>query len=167
MNIKGADDAATKANIRTQLEVAFSSGVDGIFDANNMIFMCNSKMASTIDRLYEDAVQYNDELTAININIKTINLEGRKLRIVESGMLNHIEGSSRAVGYFFPLKDTFMFNVPNRVADANGKLLPNGFGIMYQKPVTNMESVNNALATTHSFLFGTANSGAYQRWIYQ
>jgi len=89
VNIKGADDAATKQNIRTQLEAAYGSGVQGIYDMNNLVFMCNSKMASVIDGLYENAVQYNDELTAINVNIKTINLEGRKLRIVESSTLNH------------------------------------------------------------------------------
>lgn len=166
VNIKGADDEATKENIRTQLEVAYGSGVDGIYDNNNLIFLCNSKMASTIDRLYENAVQFNDELTAINMNIKVMNLEGRRLRIVESGVLNHIEGTSRAVGYFLPLKDTFMYNVPNRALDENNKMLPNGFGIMYQKSINNIEVVNNALATTHSFVYGTINSGAYQRWIY-
>jgi len=166
VNIKGADDPDTKDNIRTQLEAAYGSGVDNIFGNNNLIFFCNSKMASQIDKLYEDAVQFNDEITAINMNIKIMNLEGRRLRIVESGTLNHIEGTSRAVGYLMPLQDTFMYNVPNRVMDAGNKMLPNGFGIMYQKGIDNIESVNNALATSHSFVFGTVNSGAYQRWVY-
>lgn len=166
VNIKGADAAGTKANIRTQLEVAYGSGVEGVYDANNMMFFCNSKMASKLSELYEDKVIINDELKAIGMNLKTINLEGRKLTIVESSVINTFTGNAYAVGYFFPLKDTFMFNVYNRVLDSAGKMMPNGFGVMYQKSITNLETVNNALATAHSFIFGTVNSGAYQRWIY-
>lgn len=165
VNIKGVDATATKANIRTQLEIAYGSGVANIYQENNLVFFCTARMSSELDALYEDAVIYNDKLESIGINIKTINLGGRKLRIVESSILNTIFGSA-AVGYLYPLKDTFMYNVPNRRFDKDMKIQKNGWGIMYDKPITNLEATTSALATTHSFVFGTATSGAYQRWTF-
>jgi hypothetical protein len=122
-------------------------------------------MSSELDGLYEDAIIYNDKLESIGINIKTINVGGRKLRIIESSILNTIFGNA-AVGYLYPLKDTFMYNLPSRRFDKDMKIQKNGWGIVYDKPITNLESTTSALAVTHSFVFGTAATGAYQRWTY-
>lgn len=165
VNIKGVDATATKAKIRTQLEIAYGSGVANIYQENNLVFFCTAKMSSELDSLYEDAIIYNDKLESVGINIKTINLGGRKLRIIESSILNTIFGSA-AVGYLYPLKDTFMYNLPSRRFDKDMKIQKNGWGIVYDKPITNLESTTSALAVTHSFVFGTAATGAYQRWTY-
>lgn len=166
VNIKGADDKASRANLRTQLQKAYQCGLSGVYGNNKMLFFCTTKWAAEIDGLYEEKVVYNDTLKSVNIQIKQYNVGGFKMNLVVSGLLDYHLGDV-AVAYVVPIDYTFIHMLPRAAVDADGKATQMmGRGIVYKKPQTTIEKSTIALATNYSFMFQGVGSGGYRRLIY-
>lgn len=163
VNVQGADDAATKKNIRDQLTAAYQSGLSGIWGQNKLLAFCTTKFMDEIDRLYEDKLVYNDKLTSIDVNITSYSVGGKKLNMVESNILNETVGDL-AVAYLVPIDYTFLYNIPYYAAEESGKTLQRaGRGIVYKKPQSTFEKSDIGLGTSYSFMFMGVYSGAYRK----
>ena len=165
VNIKGVDAEATKANLRTQLQKAYQSGLEGIYGANKLLAFCTTKFASEIDALYENKVIYNDSLKSVNIQIKEYMVGGFKLNMVVSNVLDYDMGDI-AMAYLVPIDYVFTYMLPRAAVQEDGKTTQMvGRGIVYKKPQTTIEKSTIALATNFSFIFQGIGSGAYRRLI--
>lgn len=163
INIKGSDYAATKANLRLQLQKAYQCGLAGVYGNNKVLFFCTTKWAADIDALYEDKVQYNDSLKGVNIQIATYNVGGFKMNMVVSGLLDYHLGDV-SMAYVVPVDYTFMHMLPRAAVEADGKATQVfGRGIVYKKPQTTIEKSTIALATNYSFMFQGVGSGAFRK----
>lgn len=165
VNIKGVDKDATKANLRLQLQRAYQSGLKGIYGNNKLLGFCTTKWAADIDDLYESKVLYNDELKAINIQIKQYNVGWFKMNMVISNLLDYDMGDVSMM-YLVPIDNVFTFMLPRAAVNEDGKTSQMvGRGIVYKKPQTTIEISTVALATNFSFVFEGIGSGAYRRLI--
>lgn len=163
VNVKGIDKEATKANLRLQLQRAYQSGLKGIYGANKLLGFCTTKWAAEIDDLYESKVLYNDELKAVNIQIKQYNVGWFKMNMVVSNLLDY-DMWDIAMMYLVPIDNVFTFMLPRAAVNEDGKTSQMvGRGIVYKKPQTTIELSTIALATNFSFVFEGIGSGAYRR----
>ena len=162
VNIKGADDNATKANLRYQLQKAYQSGLKGIYGKNKLLAFCTTKFAADLDALYENKIIYNDKLNAVDVEIKSYNVWGFKLNIVVSNVLDYDLGDVSQC-FLVPIEYTFLFMLPKGVTGKDGKTL-DVFGrwVLYDKPQETYEKKTQALATNFSFYFKGVSSGAYR-----
>lgn len=162
VNIKGANDDATKANLRLQLQKAYQSGLKGLYGRNKLLAFCTTKFAADLDALYENKIVYNDRLNSVNVQIKTYNVGGFELNIVCSNILDYDLGDvSRC--FLVPIEYCFAFMLPKGVTGKDGKTLDVfGRGVLYDKPQETYEKKTQALATNFSFYFKGCNSGAYR-----
>jgi len=163
VDLSGDDDPATKANLRRELITAYASGLSGIFGRNKLLAMCTSKFKSEIDRLYEDKVEYTDKLDAIDVDITTYNVGGRKLNMVESTLLN-TEAGDEAVAYLIPVDYCAVFVLPYGTQDISAKSVEKmGVGQVFLPPQTNPAEKSAWLFSTHTFEFKGITSGAYRK----
>ena len=161
--MSGDDDAATKANLRRELIIAYSSGLTGIFGRNKLLALCTSKFKSEIDRLYEDKVEYTDKLSAIDVDIISYNVGGRKLNMVESTLLN-TESGDDAVAYLVPVDYCGIYVLPYGTQDITAKSVEKlGVGQVFLPPHTNPAERSAWLFSTHTFEFKGITSGAYRK----
>lgn len=162
VNIKGADDNATKANLRYQLQKAYQSGLKGIYGKNKLLAFCTTKFAADLDALYENKIIYNDKLNAVDVQIKSYNVGGFVLNIVVSNVLDYDLGDVSKC-FLVPIEYTFLFMLPKGVTGKDGKTLDVfGRGVLYDKPQETYEKKTQALATNFSFYFKGVSSGAYR-----
>lgn len=167
VNVKGVDNAATKANLRTQIQKAFQCGLQGVRQKNKLLFFCNTPWINMIHDLYEGAMQYNDQLTAVDINIKSYSIAGYDAAHVVSNHLDHHLGTTVPVCYTIPVDYTFLYMVPRTSLKEDGKTVDLvGRGIVYKKPQSTPEVSTVGLFTNYSFMFLGINSGAYRRLTY-
>lgn len=168
VNVKGVDTPTTKANIRTQIQKAFQCGLTGIRQKNKLLFFCNTAWINMIHDLYETAIQYNDELTAINLNIKSYSIAGYDAPHVVSNHLDyHLGASAIPTCYTIPVDYTFLYMLPRTTLKEDGKSVNlAGRGIVYKKPQSTPETATVALFTNYSFMFQGINSGAYRKLTY-
>lgn len=163
VDISGDDDEATKSNLRRELITSYASGLTGIFGRNKILAMCTSKFKSEIDRLYEDKVEYTDKLSAIDINIISYNVGGRKLNMVESTLLNTLAGDE-AVAYLIPVDYACTFVLPYGTQDMSAKAVEKmGVGQIFLPPQTNPAERSAWLFSTHNFEWKGITSGAYRK----
>lgn len=163
VDVSGADDEATKANLRRELISAYASGLTGIFGKNKLLAMCTSKFKSEIDRLYEEKVDYTDKLVAIDIDIQSYNVWGRKLNMVESTLLN-TEAGDEAVAYLIPVDFCAVYVLPYGTQDITAKSVEKmGVGQIFLPPQTNPAERSAWLFSTHTFEFKGISSGAYRK----
>ena len=162
VNIKGADDNATKANLRLQLQRAYQCGLKGVYGKNKLLAFCTTKFAADLDALYENKVVYNDKLNSVDIQITSYNVWGFKLNMVVSNVLDYdLWDVSQC--FIVPIDYTFLFMLPKGVTGKDGKTL-DVFGrwVLYDKPQETYEKKTQALATNFSFYFKGISSGAYR-----
>lgn len=162
VNIKGTDDAETKANLRYQLQKAYQSGLKGIYGKNKLLAFCTTKFAADLDALYENKIVYNDKLNAVDVQIKSYNVWGFVLNMVVSNVLDYdLWDVSQC--FLVPIEYTFLFMLPKWVTGKDGKTL-DVFGrwVLYDKPQNTYEKKTQALATNFSFYFKGISSGAYR-----
>ena len=162
VNIKGADDNATKANLRYQLQKAYQCGLKWIYWKNKLLAFCTTKFAADLDALYENKIIYNDKLNAVDVQIKSYNVWGFVLNIVVSNVLDYDLGDVSKC-FLVPIEYTFLFMLPKWVTGKDGKTL-DVFGrwVLYDKPQETYEKKTQALATNFSFYFKGISSGAYR-----
>lgn len=162
VNIKGADDTATKANLRYQLQKAYQCGLKWIYGKNKLLAFCTTKFAADLDALYENKIIYNDKLNAVDVQIKSYNVWGFVLNIVVSNVLDYDLGDVSKC-FLVPIEYTFLFMLPKGVTGKDGKTL-DVFGrwVLYDKPQETYEKKTQALATNFSFYFKGISSGAYR-----
>lgn len=162
VNIKGADDNATKANLRYQLQKAYQSGLKGLYGKNKLLAFCTTKFAADLDALYENKIIYNDKLNAVDVQIKSYNVGGFVLNIVVSNVLDYDLGDVSQC-FLVPIEYTFLFMLPKGVTGKDGKTLEVfGRWVLYDKPQETYEKKTQALATNFSFYFKGVSSGAYR-----
>lgn len=162
VNAKWATDEETKRNIEEQLIKAYASGLDGIFGNNKLIWFVNTKFKQEVNRLYEDKLVINDRLKSIEINIEKLDLVGRTMYMVESGLLNE-NLPDLAIAFAVPVDHVFTYMVPNTVFDDSAKAVEKlGRGKVFIKPQTAPERKEAALFTSYSFMFQWIGSGAYR-----
>lgn len=167
VNIKGADNAATKANLRNQIQKAYQCGLSGVRQKNKILFFCNTAFANMIHDLYEAAIQYNDELTGINLNIKTYSVAGYNMSLVVSNHLDYHIGSTIPTCYVVPIDYAFLYMLPRGALKEDGKTAQLvGRGVVYKKPQSTFEKSTIALATNYSFMFQGVNSGGFRKLTY-
>lgn len=167
VNIKGADNTATKANLRTQIQKAYQCGLSGIRQKNKMLFFCNTAFANMVHDLYENAIQYNDELTAINLNIRRYSVAGHEMSLVVSNHLDYHIGSTIPTCYIVPIDYAFLYMLPRGALKEDGKTASLvGRGVVYKKPQSTFEKSTVALATNYSFMFQGVNSGGFRKMTY-
>lgn len=163
VDLSGADDAATKANLRRELLSAYATGLSGIMGKNKMLAFCTSKFKAELDMLYEDKVVYNDKLQDVEVEITSYSVGGRKLNLVESTILNTTIGDY-ATAYLVPIDYAFVYNVPFTTVGDDGKSLQNtGKWVVFVPPQTTFETKDVRLCTTFSFMFMAADSGSYKK----
>lgn len=163
VDLSGADDAATKANLRKELLSAYATGLTGVMGKNKMLAFCTSKFKAELDMLYEDKIVYNDKLQDVEIEITSYTVGGRKLNLVESTILNTTIGDY-ATAYLVPIDYAFVYNVPFTTVGDDGKSLQNtGKGVVFVPPQTTFETKDVRLCTTFSFMFMAADSGSYKK----
>ena len=162
VNIKGADDNATKANLRYQLQKAYQCWLKGIYGKNKLLAFCTTKFSADLDALYENKIIYNEKLHAVDVWIKQYNVWGFNLNIVVSNVLDYDLGDVSQC-FLVPIDYTFLFMLPKWVTGKDGKTL-DVFGrwVLYDKPQETYEKKTQALATNFSFYFKGISSGAYR-----
>ncbi len=163
VDLSWSDDDQTKANLRKELLSAYATGLTWIFGKNKMLAFCTSKFKSEMDRMYEDKIVYNDVLHKVEVEITEYTVGGRKLRLVESTILNTTIGDY-ATAYLVPIDYAFVYNVPYTVVGDDGKSLQNtGKWVVFVPPQTTFETKDVRLCTTFSFMFSAADSGSYKK----
>jgi hypothetical protein len=139
------------------------SGLSGVQQKNKLLWFCTTKFVNDIHDLYDSALTFNDEITAINLNIKTYNVSGYNCHMVPSNLLDfHMSGTS--IAYSVPVDYTFLYMLPRKTLKEDGKTVNLlGRGIVYKKPQVTIEKATVACATNYSFMFQGITSGAYRR----
>jgi len=166
INIKGGTDKATIQNIRTQLQLAYQSGVDGLYKAGRMVLFVNSAMNNTLDDLFFDKItQLDNHLSSFGINVRRLDLSGYKIDIVEDAILNELYPLAQA--FLVDLENVYMYNLAKWVIADGGKTTdaPWVSRIFIPTQVTpEMKEVQ--LHTSFTFLFGNVTSWTFQSWNY-
>jgi len=166
-NIKGVDNEDTKRKLRNELTKAYQSGVPNIRGTNKLLAFCTTQFADEIDRLYESKVYYQDKLKAIDVNITTYNVGGKKLNMVVSNLLDVLH-PGKSICYLVPIDYTFIYMLPNGITADGGKAVENyGKGVVYTKPVTTYEKKEIALFAQWSYMFQNLSSGAFRILRYE
>ena len=164
VDLSGVDNEATKANLRRELIKAYACGLTGIWGRNKLLAMCTTKFKAEIDFLYEGKVEYTDRLKAIDIEITSYNVGGRKLNMVESTLLN-VEAGDEAVAYLIPVDYASVYILPYGTQDLTGKGVEkmNGVGQVFLPPQTTPAARSAWLFSTHTFEFKGITSGGYRK----
>ena len=132
-----------------------------------MLAFCTTQFADEIDRLYESKVYYQDKLKAIDVNITTYNVGGKKLNMVVSNLLDVLH-PGKSICYLVPIDYTFIYMLPNGITADGGKAVENyGKGVVYTKPVTTYEKKEIALFAQWSYMFQNLSSGAFRILRYE
>lgn len=167
VNIKGVDPEDTKRKLRNELTKAYQSGVDGIWGNNKLLAFCTTKFADMIDSLYESKIYYQDKLKAIDVNITTYSVGGKKLNLVVSNTLDYAMGDQAAC-FLVPIDYAFLHIFPHGPTAETGKTVESyGRGVVYAKPRTTWEKQQLGLWTMYSFMFLNVSSGAYRFLKYE
>lgn len=166
VNIKGGTDKATIQNIRTQLQLAYQSGVDGLYKAGRMVLFVNSAMNNALDDIFFDKItQLDNHLASFGINVRRLDLSGYKIDIIEDAILNELYPAAQA--FLVDLENIYMYNLAKGVIADGGKSTdaPWVSKIFIPSQVTpEMKEVQ--LHTSFTYLIGNVTAWTFQSWIY-
>lgn len=166
INIKGGTDKATIQNIRTQLQLAYQSGVDGLYKAGRMVLFVNSAMNNALDDIFFDKItQLDNNLSSFGINVRRLDLSGYKIDIIEDAILNELYPTAKA--FLVDLENIYMYNLAKGVISDSGKTTdaPWVSKIFIPAQVTpEMKEVQ--LHSSFTFLFGNIGAWTFQSWNY-
>lgn len=167
INIKWGTDKITIGNIRTQLQKAYQSWVDGLYKAGRMVLFVNSAMNNTIDDIFFDKItQLDNNLSNFGINVRRLDLSGYKIDIVEDAILNELYGTSK-VAFLVDLQSIILYNLEKGVISDSGKSADMMGASKIFIPAQTTAEIKEVHLTTHfSYVFPYITSGVFQKWIY-
>jgi hypothetical protein len=165
-----------KAQIRTRLQMAYQSGVTSSGNGLNLyapwklICMCTTKFKSDLVDLYSTnlSAQKPDiiSLKGIDIDIESYNVEGFKLNLVPSNLMDDIYQNA-SVAFLIPVDLVAMYMLPNGLIDDSGKrTMRYGAARVYAKPEVAGDARQIGLATHFSWVFQASSTPAYQMWAF-
>lgn len=161
----GSASAARNA-IFEQLRKAYQSGISNIYQAGNLVLVCNQNMVEYLSAAFADNITYNDEFKNYNVTVWTIKQNGFRLTFAVSPFLDYLEGQVK-IWYLMPIKEVALFSLPlSAMTWPDGRnIRAFGSAEYYKKPITTFEKETTAIWLNRSFIFNFHETAAYQRWI--
>jgi hypothetical protein len=169
-NIKGTTEKETIMKLQEQIVKAYKSGVAGLQKANRLMLFCNYGMSAQItsDFMEISSLTMNDNtmLEKFGINMKSLNLNGYKINIVEDPTLDELYGDVKT-GFIVDIEGIVLYNLAEGVIGENGKTTDAlGASVIRCKPQDTYEMRTVSLNTHFTWLFKNISSGCYRKIIY-
>lgn len=170
INVNGGNAKATLRLLRAQVAAAYKSGVSGLTKVNRLMLFCNYAMSAQIsDELLDlSTVTINDNtaLEKFGINIKSLNLNGYKINIVEDPVMDDLYGSVKT-GFIVDLESIVLYNLADGVINADGKTVSAlGASVIFCPAQTTYEMRTVSLNTNFTWVFKNISSGVFRKIIY-
>lgn len=169
-NIKGADSKETILKLQEQVMKSYKSGVTGLTKSNRLMLFCNYGLSAqiTADFLEISSLNINDNTTLekFGINIKTLNLNGYKINIVEDPVLDDLYGDV-LTGFIVDVQSIVLYNLADGVVNQDGKTVSAlGASVIFCPAQTTYEIRTVSLNTNFSRCFQNVSSGVFRKIIY-
>ncbi|HPC34073.1 MAG TPA: hypothetical protein PLP73_00275 [Candidatus Absconditabacterales bacterium] len=169
-NIKGANSKETIANLQDQVVKAYKSGVSGLTKANRLMLFANYGLSAQItsDFLEISNITINDNtmLEKYGINMKSLNLNGYKINIVEDPILDELYGEAKT-GFIVDIDGIVLYNLAEGVIGTDGKTTDAlGASVIFCPPQVTYELRTVSLNTHFTWLFKNISSGCFRKIIY-
>lgn len=169
-NIKGSTSKETIEKLQDQVVKAYKSGVSGLTKANRLMMFVNYGMSAQItsDFLSLANLNINDNnmLEKFGINMKTFNLNGYKINLVEDPILDELYGDTK-VGFVVDLEWIVLYNLAEWVIGQDGKKADALWAsVIFCPPQVTYEMRTVSLNTHFSWLFKWITTGAFRKLIY-
>ena len=161
-NIKGTTDLETVQLLQDQVVAAYKSGVTGLTKANRLMLFCNYAMSAQITNCFMAIAQLtmndNNTLEKFGINMKSFNLNGYKINLVEDPVLDDLYGSDK-VGFIVDIASIILYNLMEGVVNSDGKTVSAlGASVIFCPPQVTFELRTVSLNTNFTRLFTNISS---------
>ena len=169
-NIKGATPKETLMKLQEQTMKSYKSGVTGLTKANRLMLFCNYALSAqiTADFLEETALTINDNTTMekFGINIKSLNLNGYKINIVEDPVMDDLYGDV-LTGFIVDIQGIVLYNLAEGVINSDGKTVSAlGASVIFCPAQTTYEIRTVSLNTNFTWVFQNVSSGVFRKIVY-
>ena len=169
-NIKGADAKASLLLLQDQIVAAYKSGVSGLTKANRLMLFVNYAMSSQLTNLFlnEVVIQQNENTTfeSYGINMKSVNLNGYKINIIEDPVMDELYGSVKT-GFIVDIDSIVLYNIQDGVINQDGKTVSAlGASTIFCPAQTTYEIREVSLNTNFTWIFKHISSGVFRKIIY-
>lgn len=169
-NIKGTTEKETIMKLQEQIVKAYKSGVPGLQKANRLMLFCNYGLSAQItsDFMEISSLTMNDNtmLEKFGINMKTLNLNGYRINIVEDPTLDELYGDVKT-GFIVDIDGIVLYNLAEGVIGENGKTTDAlGASVIFCPAQTTYELRTVSLNTHFTRLFKNISSGVMRKIIY-
>lgn len=169
-NIKGTTEKETIMKLQEQIVKAYKSGVAGLQKANRLMLFCNYGMSAQItsDFMEISSLTMNDNtmLEKFGINMKSLNLNGYKINIVEDPTLDELYGDVKT-GFIVDIDGIVLYNLAEGVIGDNGKTTDAlGASVIFVPAQTTYETKTVSLNTHFTRLFKNVSSWVFRKIIY-
>ena len=169
-NIKGDTPKKTILKLQEQVVKAYKSGVTGLTKANRLMLFCNYAMSAQITADFLDfaslQIPGNTILEKFGINMKSLNLNGYKINIVEDPTLDELYGDV-LTGFIVDIQSIILYNLTEGVINAEGKTVSAlGASTIFCPAQTTYEIRTVSLNTNFTWVFKYISSGVFRKIIY-
>lgn len=169
-DIKAATPKETILKLQEQVVAAYKSWIPGLMKANRLILFCNYGLSAqiTADFLEMSSLSINDNtaLEKFGINMKTLNLNGYKINIVEDPTLDELYGDVKT-GFIVDIDWIILYNLAEWVIWANGKTTDALWASVIFSPAQTTYELRTVSLNTHfTWMFKGIGSGAFRKIIY-
>lgn len=170
-NIKGTDSKETIMKLQEQVVKAYKSGVSGLAKANRLMLFCNYGLSAQItsDFMEISTLNINDNtmLEKFGINMKSLNLNGYKINIVEDPTLDDLYGEEKT-GFIVDIDGIVLYNLAEGVIGSDGKTTDAlGASVIFCPAQTTYELRTVSLNTNFTWIFKGIGSGCFRKVIYK
>jgi len=168
VNFRWATDKESIQNLRDEVTKAYASWVPWLYANNRLVMFVNTAMAAQIDDLFMDKITYlENDLNHFSINMKEINMNGRKITIVEDVMLNYLYPNQK-VWYIVDLQWIGLFQVANDVIDSSWRTVPRMPWVakIFAKPQDTPEGRQVYIFGHRWWIFKNIKAGVFRKVIY-
>lgn len=169
-NIKGTTEKETISKLQEQVVKAYKSGVAGLTRANRLMLFCNYGLSAQITSDFMEisnlTINDNTTLEKFGINMKSLNLNGYKINIVEDPTLDDLYGDVMT-GFIVDIEGIVLYNLTEGVIGENGKTADAlGASVIFCPAQTTYEQREVSLNTSFTWLFKNISSGCFRKIIY-
>lgn len=169
-NVKGANSKETIAKLQDQVVKAYKSGVSGLTKANRLMLFANYGLSAQITSDFMEisnlTINDNTMLEKYGINMKSLNLNGYKINIVEDPILDELYGEVKT-GFIVDIDGIVLYNLAEGVIGTDGKTTDALWAsVIFCPPQVTYELRTVSLNTHFTWLFKNISSWVFRKIIY-